>query len=188
METELLDGSDTSEISIDSEFQKNPDTHLYTCTKCMYHTFLKNSLNKHLKTEKHKLMVKPLECDLCCEKFNTTSSYNKHYKVCFENTIEVKKSEIVTDELETYHNGDADCEDNSDNETTVGDQNIASDLSSEFKNPNIYDLKEIRNILEELNAYMTKVDDINIKYFLFGYLSNMVLFFMYYCVVSYFGI
>lgn len=72
----------TVEFNNDDILLKDPNTNLYTCTTCSYYTPLRNSFIKHLKTDKHKLNVNPMECEYCNNLFYTKISFNNHVKYC----------------------------------------------------------------------------------------------------------
>lgn len=76
---------------------KDPTTQLYTCNRCSYYTSLKNSYIKHLRTDKHKLNVNPMECGNCNHLFHTKISFNNHMKTCVE-----INNEIIDDTLSDY--------------------------------------------------------------------------------------
>jgi hypothetical protein len=92
---------------------KNPDTNLYSCIVCYYHTHLKSSYIKHLRTDKHKLNVNPLECINCQNVFYTKLSYNNHMKICNKNSCpetEHHEELIVEDDYNSNIHEDIICE------------------------------------------------------------------------------
>ena len=88
----------TVELKNDDVYLKDPETNLYTCTTCSYYTPLKNSFVKHLKTDKHKLNIKPMECGHCNKLFHTKLSYNNHVKSCIIPEINDDINSESTDE------------------------------------------------------------------------------------------
>jgi len=83
----------TIELNNDDILLKDPNTNLYVCSTCSYYTPLKNSYIKHLKTDKHKLNVKPLKCEHCNNLFYTKISFNNHVKCCLIQDIDVVDDE-----------------------------------------------------------------------------------------------
>ena len=128
----------TIELNKDDIFLKDSQTNLYTCTTCSYYTPLKNSFVKHLKTDKHKLNVNPMECGHCNKLFHKKLSYNNHVKSCIISEI----------------NDDLDEDDDSTDETICGDDDVLVDIDED----------EDLSIL--LSKFGNEYDKLMIKYML----------------------
>ena len=134
----------TAELKNDDIYLKDPETNLYTCATCSYYTPLKNSFMKHLKTDKHKINEKPLECEYCNKLFHTKISYNNHAKTCLPENIEDDDDDDDDDD---------DIESNTTDETIIGkdklvEYNQEEDLGLLIKKfGNQYDRLMIKYIL-----------------------------------------
>ena len=129
----------TVELKNDDVYLKDPETNLYTCTICSYYTPLKNSFVKHLKTDKHKLNVNPMECGHCNKLFHTKLSYNNHVKSCI--------SSEINDELDDH--------DDSTDETICGDDDDV-----------LVDIDEDEDLTILLSKFGNEYDKLMIKYML----------------------
>lgn len=110
----------TVEFNNDDIFLKDTNTNLYTCATCSYYTPLKNSFIKHVKTDKHKFNINPIECGSCNKLFHTKISYNNHAKSCIISVINdsnVDNNETICgdDDDDDYHDaGDDDVDEDKD--------------------------------------------------------------------------
>lgn len=153
----------TIEMNNDDIFTKDPQTNLYSCTTCSYYTPLKNSYIKHLKTDKHKINVSPLECDQCNKLFYTKISYNNHVKSCI-----IQDSNQHENMSENEGDGDIPI-----NEDDNDDMNDTHDDNDDDKEDNDEDLSLL------LTKFGNQYDKLMIKYILMFFLhikENMLSF------------
>jgi hypothetical protein len=135
----------TIEFNNGDIFLKDQQTNLYTCTTCNYYTPLKNSFMKHLKTDKHKLNINPMECENCNKLFHTKLSYNNHVKSCIISEI----------------NDDLDDVDESTDETICGDDD----------DDDLVDIDEDEDLSLLLSKFGNEYDKLMIKYILLFFLK-----------------
>uniref|UniRef100_A0A6C0BX78 C2H2-type domain-containing protein n=1 Tax=viral metagenome TaxID=1070528 RepID=A0A6C0BX78_9ZZZZ len=125
----------TIELKNDDVFLKDSNTNLYTCATCSYYTPLKNSFIKHVKTDKHKFNINPIECGSCNKLFHTKISYNNHAKSCIISVINDPNADnnetICGDDDHDFHDND---DDNNDNNDDVDEDEDLSLLLKKFGN------------------------------------------------------
>ena len=141
----------TIEFNNDDFFMKDPNTNLYTCTTCSYYTPLRNSFMKHVKTDKHKLNVNPLECKNCKNLFHTKLSYHNHVKTCIIQDSHEEEEEEEEEEQEQEQ-----------------EENISEDHGEGTTNDYEYGIKQDEELGLLLSKFGNEYDKLMIKYmFLF---------------------
>jgi len=118
----------TIELKNDDVFLKDSNTNLYTCATCSYYTPLKNSFIKHVKTDKHKFNINPIECGSCNKLFHTKISYNNHAKSCIISVINgpnVDNNETICGDHDDYDYHDEDDEDVDEHDDVDEDEDLS---------------------------------------------------------------